>query len=526
MTDDALTTPFWLHLPIDRIGLWLGPALMVGWIHLGPTGDLSPEAHRLAGILLLTITWWLTEPIPIPATALLSVSLCVFLGAIPGAGTPNFKPAQVALEKLAEPSVYFLLGGLFLGRAMTRHGLDRRLALSLLCTNWAGRSPGTLLAALGLAVATISMWVSNTAATAMMYPVTLGIIAVLAAGSTEGEARFARSPYASGLLMMTAYASSVGGIATPIGTATNVFALGTLRNTEYLGRSADFLRWTLVGVPMMLVIMLGLTWWMNLRSPATGLDMPSLRGFLREQQRSLGRWKRGEINTLLVFLFAVCMWVAPGVRALTADTKTADWFTRQFPEEIVAIMIPVLLFLLPVDWKERKFSLEPDDLAKVDWGVILLFGCGLSLGNLMFKTGLAESAGKAIFQQLESVFDQAGLGAPGVWTITAVAIVAGIVLSEFTSNVAAATALLPVVLAISKQAGVDPVPPLFGVTFAASFGSALPVSTPPNAIVYGSGLLPVRRMIVAGLGMDLLCAIVIWIVLRAAFALGWSPFAS
>lgn len=152
---------------------------------------------------------------------------------------------------------------------------------------------------------------------------------------------------------------------------------------------------------------------------------------------------------------------------------------------------------------------------KVDWGTILLFGSGLSLGSLMFKTGLAQVVGEGIFNFL---------GTRDVWTITAVAIVGGIVLSEFTSNAATATTLIPVTLTICIQAGVNPIPPLMGVTLAASFGSALPVSTPPNAIIYSSGWIPVRRMIAAGIGLDIIAAVVVWIVLRIAATFNWSPF--
>lgn len=499
---------------MDRIGLLLGPLILAAWLVFVPQGDLTPEAHRLAGILLLTITWWLTEPIPIPITGLLAIGLCVLLLAVPGAEKPDYRPAHVALAPFADPSLFFLLGGLFLGRAMMRHGLDRRLALALLCSPLAGRSPAALLTMLGTAVALISMWVNNTAATAMMYPVTLGIIGVLAQRSDEGE-RFSLSPYASGLLMITAYASSIGGIATPIGTATNVFAIGLLRRPEYLGQSIDFLRWSLVGVPMMALILIGVSWWMCRRSPIRNLDMAELREHLLRERQSLGRWQRGEINTLAVFVLVVGLWVTPGLLAITAGQSVSDRFRQQCPEEIVALLIPILLYLLPVNWRERKLSLDIGDLTKIDWGALLLFGAGLSLGSLMFKTGLADAVGAGLFRLL---------GTSDTWAITALAIVCGIVLSEFTGNVAAVSTLLPVLMAICRKAGVDPVPPLLGVTFAASFGSALPVSTPPNAIVYGSGLLPIRRMIVAGLGMDLICGLVIWLVLRAAFALGYSPF--
>jgi sodium-dependent dicarboxylate transporter 2/3/5 len=329
---------------VELIGLVLGPAVLLGWIYGVPPGSLSPEAHRLAGIMMLTILWWITEPIPIPATGLLAVALAVFLRAVPLEGSGgSFQPARIVLAPFADPSVYFLLGGMFIGRAMTRHGLDRRIALSILCTRWAGRTPATVLLGVGLSVALVSMWISNTAATAMIYPVTMGIIAVLAASQGAGQNAFARSPYASTLLLMTAYASSVGGVATPIGTATNIVAMGFFKRPEYLGQQIDFLRWSLVGVPLMLVVFLGLFLWLRTRTGSSGLDMPALREFLLAERARLGPWHVGEKHTLGVFVFAVVMWVTPGLLALVASQETQHAFSHRFPEEIVAIMIPVLL---------------------------------------------------------------------------------------------------------------------------------------------------------------------------------------
>jgi solute carrier family 13 (sodium-dependent dicarboxylate transporter), member 2/3/5 len=292
-------------------------------------------------------------------------------------------------------------------------------------------------------------------------------------------------------------------------------AMGFFRQKDYFDRAVDFGRWTMVGIPMMLVLGVVLIAWLKLLAPASKkLDLAALRVHLRRERSKLGPWSVGELNTLAVFVTVVALWVAPSLLALAGSADTAAWFSDHFPEEIVALMAPVLLFLLPVDWRNRKFSLEADDLGQIDWGTLLLFGSGLSLGNLMFRTGLVRVIG-------QSAFD--ALGTHDIWLVTAIAIAGGIVLSEFTSNAATATALIPVVMAICREADIEPITPLMGVTFGASFGSALPVSTPPNAIVYGSGLVPVRRMILAGTGFDLACGIVIWSVLRVAHSLGWTP---
>jgi sodium-dependent dicarboxylate transporter 2/3/5 len=246
--------------------------------------------------------------------------------------------------------------------------------------------------------------------------------------------------------------------------------------------------------------------------------MAGLRGYLRAEYDRCGPWKVGEANTLAVFLVVVGLWVTPGVLALAAPPGVQTAFGRRFPEEITALLAPVLLFLLPTSLRERKFTLEAKDFQQIDWGTLLLFGAALSLGTLMFRTGLAEAVGRSAFAEI---------GSRDVWVLTAVAIAAGVLLSEVTSNTATVAALLPVVHRLCVEAGVDPVPPLLGVTFGASFGSALPVSTPPNAIVYGTGLAPVRRMAGAGLGLDLLAGVTIWAVLRVAWEVfQWRPFAA
>lgn len=491
---------------------------MAAWLLFADQGSLTPEAHRLSGVLLLTIIWWITEPIPIPATGLLGVALAVITGAVPvpedASGT--FKPVRVALAQFGNPTVFFLLGGMFIGRAMGRHGLDRRIALSLMGVRGAASSPTMLLAALGISAMILSMWISNTAATAMLFPVCLGIIGVLATSMGPDGEGFPHSRFASALLLMTAYASSAGGIATPIGTTTNVVAMGFFSQEEFFGRPVDFGRWAIVGLPLAAALGVVLLVWMRLFAPAGRLDLSAVRMYLKDERAKLGPWTVGQRNTLAVFLGVVTMWIAPSVAALVGAADTAAWLRYHFPEPIVAMLAPVCLFLLPVNWRKREFSLEPSDFGRIDWGTLLLFGSGLALGDLMVRTELVIVMAQNVFEWL---------GTSDVWVVAAIAIAGGVVLSQFTSNAAAATALIPVVLAICRQAGVEELPPLLGVTFATSFGSALPISTPPNAIVYGSRLIPSRRMIVAGFVFDAAAGVVIWCVLRGAFAWGWSPFA-
>ena len=501
--------------PLARMGLILGPLLALAWLAIpaawiGPPADYPAEAHRLMGVLILIGVWWLTEPIPIPATGLLGVVLCVFLRVVPAERLPpKTSVEQLLLARFSDTSVYFLLGGLFIGLAMSRHGLDRRFALFILTRRWAGRRPEAVLAALGLAVMLISMWTSNTAATAMIYPVAMGVIAVLGRASPG----LARGRFATAILLMVAFASGAGGVATPIGTPTNLVARGMLRAE---GVEIPFFEWLQVGLPLSVLLYCGLFLWMSQWRAPAGLDLPSLRSSLAQERASLGRLGRGEINTLVTFLVVVALWITPGVLAIAlpqgTDNQLYKQYTAYLPESTVALLAPILLFLLPVNFTQRRFTLEPEDFTRIDWGTILLYGSGLALGTAMFESGLAERIGRLALR---------ASGTESVWAVTALAIVAGICISNITSNVAAANMLVPVIIKLCQEAQMNAIYPVMGACLACSFGSCLPVSTPPNAIVYGSRLIPLRRMILGGLGMDLMAGTGIWIVLRLAGQFGW-----
>jgi sodium-dependent dicarboxylate transporter 2/3/5 len=221
----------------------------------------------------------------------------------------------------------------------------------------------------------------------------------------------------------------------------------------------------------------------------------------------LGPWSRGEINTAVAFLVAVILWTFPGFLALVMGSKhsVSVWYEAHLPEGVAALLAASLLFLLPTDWGRREFTLRWEDAAQVDWGTILLFGGGLSLGDLMFKTGLSAALGNG-FVVLFSVHS--------LWGITAAAILMGIVTSELTSNTASASMVIPMVIAIAKGADLNPLIPALGACLGASYGFMLPISTPPNAIVYGSGMIPITKMIRAGILFDLLGFLIIWVGLR------------
>ncbi len=218
--------------------------------------------------------------------------------------------------------------------------------------------------------------------------------------------------------------------------------------------------------------------------------------YIGARRQELGGWSAGQRNALIAFLVAVTLWVLPGFLAVAfgVHSRAYEGYSVRLHEGTVAILAAAVLFFLPVNWKKRKFTLTWDQAVRIDWGTILLFGGGLALGGLMFKTGLAEVIGKSLMEST---------GASSLWGITAAAIAMGIIVSETTSNTASASMVIPVMIALAKAAGVSPIPPALGACFGASYGFMLPVSTPPNAIAYASGMVPITRMVKTGIVFDI-----------------------
>jgi sodium-dependent dicarboxylate transporter 2/3/5 len=454
----------------------------------------------LAAILACVVIFWITEPIPIPATALLAPVAAVFFGV---AG------AKEVFAPFSHPVIFLFIGSFFIAEAMTVHGLDRRIAFWVLTRRIIGESPGRILFAVGILSAGLSLWISNTATAAMMLPIAGGILAALAhpPGNADPERRSlpSSSLYGTGVMLMVAFGASIGGIGTLIGTPPNLIGKGLI--SERLGIDIGFVEWMKFGMPIVLVTFLALFGLLYLlhRPPAEALQ--GAAAFLARRRAALGPMGHGERNAAIAFSVAVTLWLAPAALTLIGgtDSQLTRWYDAHLPEGVVALLAAGVLFVLPVDWKARRFTLSWEEAERIDWGTILLFGSGLALGDLMFKTGLSEAIGQGAV---------AWMGVEGLWAITGFAIAAGIVLSELTSNTASATMVIPVVIAIAQGAGVSPLPPALGACLGASFGFMLPVATPPNAIVYGSGLVPIGRMIRAGFLLDVIGLFVIWGALR------------
>ncbi len=472
----------------QTIGLWLGPLAGL-CLYFLPLSGLTTDAHILAAILTGVVIYWVTEPLPLPVTALLGTSLCVI------AGLGSIKSV---FASYAHPIIFLFIGSFFIAEALVVHGVHMRMALWILSLRWVGGRPSRIALAVAATTAVMSMWISNTAATAIMLPIVLGVLS--AVPQTTGS----EGTYKTGVMLLVAYGAGVGGVATIIGTPPNLIGVGFL--AEQADLSISFFSWMSIGLPIsaiMLVLAYGLV--TRFHPPP---DVDSDIGRRVETQRAaLGPWSRGEVNACISFGLAVTLWVLPGLLAAVRgpEDELVRWFNTHLPKELVAIVAAGVLFVLPVDWDEGTVTLSWKQATNINWGTILLFGGGLAFGHLMVQTSLARTVGEGMVVLL---------GMHTLWGLTAMAIVAALVLTELASNTAAASMLAPVVIAIAHTAGVSPLPPTLAVCMAASLAFVLQVSTPPNAIVYGTGLVPITSMVRAGLLLDLVGGVLIWTMLR------------
>jgi sodium-dependent dicarboxylate transporter 2/3/5 len=460
------------------IGLFLGPAVFLALL-FAPL-PLPDPAHRVASILAMMVVFWVTEALPLAVTALLGPVLAVLLGVA---------PVRTAFASFADPIIFVFIGSFILAEAMFVHGVDRRIAYTALSWKFVGASAPRILVTFGAVTTVLSMWMSNTATTAMMFPIGLSIVAHLTRTGATGTRQFAMV-----MMLITSFGASIGGMATPVGTPPNLIGIGLLERLG--GIDITFFQWMLIGTPAA-VLMFGLValqfYLVGARNLTVGAESTQM---VRDELAKLGPVSRGQRNVLMAFGLTVMLWVAPGLFAIAGidDSAFARAFAQSVPESIAAMIGALLLFVLPIDWTGRRFTLTWDQALKIDWGIVLLFGGGLAMGELAFSTGLAEAMGKGITAWLPSQTTLA---------LTLLFTGAAIVLSEATSNTAAANMIVPIAIAVSQAAGVRAIEPALGATLGASMGFMMPVSTPPNAIVYSSGYIPITAMIRYGILLDI-----------------------
>jgi sodium-dependent dicarboxylate transporter 2/3/5 len=480
----------------QAFGLVAGPLLFVA-ILLLPAPGLSPPAHRLAAALVLMIVLWMTEALPLAVTALVGPALAVLLGV--GTAATVFAP-------FADPIIFLFIGSFILAEAMFVHRLDRRLAFSALASKHVGASGLRLAAVYALVTCVLSMWMSNTATTAMMFPLGLAVLTEL---GRERKNDRAFQQYAMAMMLGTSFAASIGGLGTPVGTPPNLIGVAHLRETA--GIDLSFAGWMSIGVPIAIVMMLFVIAWLLIpRARAIRLSPDAVRAVAAELER-LGKVSVGERNVTIAFLFTVFLWVLPGILSLWLGQTHP--VTRRYnalvPESIAAVVGALMLFLMPISWRSRKFTMSWEEASRIDWGIILLFGGGLAMGKLAESTGLSAAMGHWVADKFP------GMGSAG---LTLVFTALAVVMSETASNTASANIVVPTAIAVARAAGVSPLEPALGATLGASMGFMMPISTPPNAIVYSSGYIPIGTMMRHGIVLDIAGY---FVIVGAVLGLSW-----
>ncbi|SDG41260.1 SLC13 family permease [Pelagibacterium luteolum] len=460
------------RFPMRPIPIVIGLIVFIALVALPAPEGLSIEGWRVVAVAALMIIWWITEALPIPATSLLPIALFPVLQATTqGAATAPY----------GDPIIFLFMGGFILALAMERSGLHRRIALNILLRT--GSQQHRIVGGFMIATAFLSMWVSNTATAVMMLPVAISVAELIK--DKGGSSKF---PLA--LMLSVAYAASIGGVGTLIGTPPNALLAGAL-NQAY-GYDIGFGQWMVIGVPVMLVMLVAA--WLVLTRFSIRLDTTEIEGaqdLFRQQVDGLGAWSQAEIRVGIVFVITAFAWMFRTV---------LDDFVPGLTDTSIAIMAAMVLFLCPSGDKEGGALVDWYDARKLPWDVLILFGGGLSLAAAVTATGLDVWIGGLI-----------GAYAGALPLIVLVAVVSLIILSltEFTSNTATAAAFIPLLAALAVSVGENPLLLTVPAALAASMAFMLPVATPPNALVFGSGYVTIPQMARNGVWLNVAALVAI-----------------
>jgi sodium-dependent dicarboxylate transporter 2/3/5 len=458
------------------VGLVGGP-LLAGLLLVLPAPEaMPPEAWRLVAMAVWMVVWWLTEAIPIPATALLPIILMPLLG-IDG--------MREVTANYANPLIYLFLGGFLLAAGMQRVGLHRRIALEIVSR--VGTSPDRIILGFMLATGFLSMWISNTATAIMMYAVGLSVIGFVA--SKTDDDRVVRN-FGVALMLAIAYSASIGGIGTLIGTPPNALLASFLAETYDI--RITFFTWMLIGVPIV-VIMLPLTWLLLTRVlfPARQIAIADAGSVVARELVALGAMSRGEKLVGLVFFGAALSWILR--QPLVSLTGLA------IDDTMIAMIAAMILFAVPVSRARGEFALDWKAARDLPWGILLLFGGGLALASGFGKTGLAQWIGDSV----------AGLEI-GTLMLVFLVTTAIVYLTEITSNTASTATFLPVLGAVAVGLALDPLILTVPVAIGASMAFMMPVATPPNAIVFSYERMKLSDMVRAGFLLNIIGIAVIF----------------
>lgn len=467
------------YTPARITGLLLGPALFVAaMLFFNPEG-LSPEGQAVFAVTLWVATWWITEAIPIPVTSLLPVVLLPLTGALEG---------DLVVSAYGNDIIFLFIGGFTLAIAMEKWNLHQRIALSIVSA--IGTSPKRIVLGFMVATAFLSMWVSNTAATMMMIPVGLAVVYQAAHTLRGGEHAAELPKFEKSVVFGIGYAATIGGLGTLIGTPPLAILAATVG--ELFGETISFGQWMLFGVPIV-VLLLAFTWFYltNVSFKVRFKHLPGGAELIRNEKKALGAMSHEEKAVLAVFLGVAFMWV----------TRSFIWedVLPGISDGIIAIIATVILFTLPTRHADEKRIMQWEDSKKIPWGILLLFGGGLAIAAGFVETGLSGWIG----EQLRAL--------DGVNVILIILLATALVLfmTEITSNAATATMILPVMAAFAIALGVHPFALMVPCAMAANCAFMLPVGTPPNAILFGTGKVTIMEMVRTGFWLNIVALLLI-----------------
>ena len=464
---------------MKQFGL-VGGALMALILVMLPAPEgLSSTGWYVMVIALWMAVWWLTEAVPIAVTALLPLII------VPIFDISSLKEVGKAY---AGKAIFLTLGGFILGVALERWKLHLRLALHTV--NLVGTQPRRVVAGFMMACAFTSMWITNTASTVIMLPIAISV-AKLLLDEGSGDAKEKES-FGTALMLGLAFSASIGGMMTLVGTSTNVVFKGFFEETY--GVQIDFLDWMLIGVPLGLVLLL-ITWLLLcfVIYPCSIGEHEGIKNIIRQRINDLGKMSRGESMTLAVFAVTAGLWMGKDV--------VNQLLPLHLNDASIAMLGAVLLFVVPANWRENEMLLEWKHTKEVPWGILLLLGGGISMAGLMNDHGVATWLGGKMD----------GLSTLPLFPLMLITILFIISVTSLMSNVAVITAFLPVIAAVTIGFGENPLLLAVPATLAASCSFMFPVSTPPNAIVFGSNMVTIPQMAKSGFWLNLISALILCI---------------
>lgn len=466
------------------------PYLGVVWFLLiiGVDTELERVQQNFLAIFVLVFWGWIFSAVPLYALGLFGVGLSVVFG---------IASVKDAFAPFASNTILLFMGGFLIARAMAATNLDKRISFYLLSRNFIGGSFRKMLFMMLFLTSFFSMWMSNTATAAMMLPIILGVMK---------SVKIEDKKVSSVVLLGIAYAASIGGIGTPIGSPPNVIAIGFLK--ELAGIQVEFLDWMIISIPLLLLLFSLLFLYIVYILPG---DLRSFdQGIIKKMRKELPPLSTREVVLVIIFITTVAFWFLPSLLKLVApeNTDLIKTVSASFPAGNVAIFFASLLFIFPLKFDflrstddeaggkgneaskdESPCVLGLDDIKKIDWGTLLLFGAGISLGSIFFKTGTAAWFAKGLESYLTT---------DALLVVILIVVFVTIYATELVSNTATANILIPIIIAIAIQFNLDTVTLTIGVALAASMAFMLPVATPPNAIVYGTGMVTRESMISLG----------------------------